>query len=532
MMTGRAGYEIAGGSFSRLLGSSKYSDLKLIVGPDKDEILVHKNIVCSASSYIDRLCAEQIEAVKKAISAAATKAASVTPFEFGAPPKPPVIPVDPGIVELHLPRIPKKIMEHILSYMYGQDFELFEKIGMDKIDVFYAAHELEMDDLKYRVVKEYTRLFKEKEGIWNPQHIMSVIGIVIETEYNGLSESDYRAQKCHPAVSEMLNALLNFVDLQDVLYGDEFQYLISDIRIALWEKNQPYASKVVIFLARELSTVEGRGLKNKWVAAIQRSRHRQLSNLRNRTIESARRTPVKDVFAEREHQARRINELAQHEGDDPVEFVEDEVLSPVETSVEVVEAFAEMRNFVRPLIPINQMGEIISVIKCRLQSEYAALTDKPFSPPESSQLNDYLHRERQKARTEFSHNFRKSPRKTAEFRKQRPSDFPVHVRIFPLLDEPGLDAHCFSLMNIIMLWQHNRADELPDLKSFESIAEAFAEEVPVPRSGGRYRKNKLLQLAKVARNILEDPEETRDEIQQPRNPRRVRGQDLGRLGLI
>ncbi|KAF3918267.1 hypothetical protein ABW21_db0202030 [Orbilia brochopaga] len=222
---------IASGSFTRLLGNAKYSDLKLIVGPDKDEFLVHKNIVCSASNYIDRICAEKTEAMIKATSAA-LEAAATKPFEFGAPPPAPVAPASSSLLEVYLPHIQKKVMEHILQYMYGRGDELLQKLGMDKIDVYYSAHQLEMQDLKDRILQEYTRLFKEKEGIWNPQHIMSVIGIVIETEYAGLTESDYRAQKCNTVVSEMLNALLNFVDLKDILHSDEFQYLLSDIRIS------------------------------------------------------------------------------------------------------------------------------------------------------------------------------------------------------------------------------------------------------------------------------------------------------------
>ncbi|KAJ6256770.1 hypothetical protein Dda_8637 [Drechslerella dactyloides] len=262
-MTARAGNETAGGSFSRyapehqfspilkpslksstsillasdsyrayrLLGNAKYSDLKLIVGPDNNEFLVHRNIVCSASSYIDRWVTQQTEALRKATSAA-NQAAAMKPFQFGAPPEPVTTVPAQGILAIRLPNIQKKIMEHILHYMYGQGDELFQKLGMEKIEVYQCAHYLQMADLKNCILREYTRLFQEKEGIWNPQHIISVIGVVIELEYDGLNTGDYRFQKCSPAVRQMLNALLNFVELESIIYGEEFQYLLSDTRIS------------------------------------------------------------------------------------------------------------------------------------------------------------------------------------------------------------------------------------------------------------------------------------------------------------
>ncbi|EPS35680.1 hypothetical protein H072_10890, partial [Dactylellina haptotyla CBS 200.50] len=80
-----------------LLKTSKYSDLKLIVGPQEQEFLAHKNIVCTWSNYIDKECA------KPDLDPSVAHTQKPKPFKFGPPPK--LRPTGSDLFTLKLPTI-------------------------------------------------------------------------------------------------------------------------------------------------------------------------------------------------------------------------------------------------------------------------------------------------------------------------------------------------------------------------------------------------------------------------------------------
>ncbi|EWC44685.1 hypothetical protein DRE_06581 [Drechslerella stenobrocha 248] len=213
-------------SFSKLLKNNKYSDLKLIVGSEGHEFSVHRNIVCTWSGYIDRECSAHLDANKRS----RTKAPK--PFQFGASVNNAT--AVPDILSVHLPQIEQATMEVIIQYMYGQAYEILRKGNKTNMDIYVAAHNLEIPDLQRHILVEYTRVFKEKQGTWSHADILGIIATIIDKEFgqlDGFTEFT-QSKQCQPVVMDMLNALINFIDLQVLLASEEFQHLLSDPTVA------------------------------------------------------------------------------------------------------------------------------------------------------------------------------------------------------------------------------------------------------------------------------------------------------------
>ncbi|KAF3909736.1 hypothetical protein AA313_de0209513 [Arthrobotrys entomopaga] len=202
-----------------LLRNSKYSDLKLIVGPQEQEFLVHKNIVCTLSDYIDKQC---MKTTKLQIP--------------NRPIAKPRSSQQDQITEVRLPTIQNpETIEHILAFMYGQNYDLLKKNTQANINIFVTADFLGIPELKRYMIQEYTRIFMEKQGRWAHTDIVSIIETVIRKEftrgYDELGEHPDTAQ-FQIETMEMLNALISFIELRDLIYVPEFQQMLEEGTVA------------------------------------------------------------------------------------------------------------------------------------------------------------------------------------------------------------------------------------------------------------------------------------------------------------
>ncbi|KAK6538682.1 hypothetical protein TWF694_010256 [Orbilia ellipsospora] len=215
----RPANEVAGAGLSILLRNNKYSDLKLIVGPQEQEFLAHKNIVCTLSDYIDKKCMKNTQIQTPSRPTAKLKSNQ-----------------QDQITEIRLPTIQNpETIELILGFMYGQSYDLLKKSTQANISIFVTADFLGIPELKRYMIHEYTRIFKEKQGRWAHTDIVLIIETIIRKEftrsYDELGEHPDTAQ-FQVETMEMLSELINFVELRDLIYVPEFQQMLEDGTVA------------------------------------------------------------------------------------------------------------------------------------------------------------------------------------------------------------------------------------------------------------------------------------------------------------
>ncbi|KAF3938807.1 hypothetical protein ABW19_dt0204031 [Dactylella cylindrospora] len=192
---------------SRLLQNSKYYDLKLLVGRDQHPILVHKNIVCTASRYLDKECTPS------------ARISGTEIFKFGVPQASQATPN--GMKEIRLPTIEKSVMDPIIQYIYGGGFDILKRGTSLNLDVLAAAKFLQIPDLKRHILAEYIRVFKSKQGVWSHEDVM----MIIETCIRMAIQESIEFQN---GVQELLNDLLNFIDIHPLLENENFQTCMDD----------------------------------------------------------------------------------------------------------------------------------------------------------------------------------------------------------------------------------------------------------------------------------------------------------------